>query len=121
MAEKKMIEFELWRKDRTHLQMTGRLLGLITSEQFALLIKDSSFRKRISTVATMDLKEIIGLETEEIVGKRLLFVAKELEAETVADPVLVMTEELEFVCHTKGDDDMAISGRKDGYMTLMEV
>jgi hypothetical protein len=50
-----------------------------------------------------------------------LFVAKELESETVADPVLVMTEELEFVCHTKGDDDMAISGRKDGYMTLMEV
>lgn len=121
MSEKKMIDFELWRKDRSHLQIKGRLLGLITSEQFALLIKDAAFRKRIATVATMDLKEIIDFPPDDIIGKRLLLVAKEIDTETVADPVLVMTEELEFICHTKGDDDMAVSGKKEGYITLTEV
>jgi len=121
MSGKKMIDFELWRKDRSHFNMKARLLGLITSKQFALLIKDAGFRKRIATVATMSLKEIIDLPPEDIDGKRLLFVAKEMESETVADPVLVMTEELEFVSHFTGDDDMAVTGKKEGYMTLMEV
>lgn len=120
MTIKKTVDLELWKNDRTNIQMTGRFLGLVTNHHMALILKSKDFRKRISTGPTIDLKDIMKLETKDVQGKRMLFVAKEIDNEVKADPVLFLTEEIDFVASCNYEDDMAVNGENGSYIMMQE-
>lgn len=121
MTVKKSVDLELWRNDHTSIHLSGRLLGLVTDEHLALLMKSSEFRKRISTGPTMSLSQISDLNQNEINGKRLLIVAKEIDTDTKADPVLFISEKIDYISATNLSDDMAAESVSGSSITIQEV
>lgn len=98
---------------------SGRLIGLITDEEFAALIKSKDIQKKCFTSATIPLSEIVSYH-EELEGFRLVLAVKEIDKEPVVTQTLFITERLSLISYLNTDISAGITGENGAYMLLEE-
>lgn len=115
-----MTEIEIFRTGGSSLDITGRLLGLLTPKHHALLQTSHEFRRRLSSRPTMPLATITSLTEEEIKGKRLVMVMKTKDNVSIGPVTFFVSDAIDFINHSNHKDDASLTTLKDHYMTITE-
>lgn len=102
--------------DRIHYK--GRLLGLISKEEYAGIIDKPVLRNRIVTVETAQLKNIGKMSN--ILGYRLIMVIKKRNDEAVVNKALLVTEPLEHISSVESDREVTFVGSNGSYIIVTE-
>ena len=98
---------------------SGRLLGLITDEEFASLIENSELQKKCYTSATIPLSEIVD-NHEALDGYRIVVAVKEIDDKPVIGQRLFITERLSLVSYLNTNKSAGITGENGAYMLIDE-
>jgi len=98
---------------------SGRLLGLITDEEFASLIENPDLQKKCYTSATIPLSEIVD-NHEALDGYRIVVAVKEIDDKPVIGQRLFVTERLSLVSYLNTDKSAGITGENGAYMLIDE-
>ena len=98
---------------------SGRLLGLITDEEFASLIENSELQKKCYTSATIPLSEIVD-NHEALDGYRIVVAVKEINDKPVIGQRLFITERLSLVSYLNTNKSAGITGEIGAYMLIDE-
>jgi len=98
---------------------SGRLLGLITDEEFASLIENSELQKKCYTSATIPLSEIVD-NHEALDGYRIVVAVKEINDKPVIGQRLFITERLSLVSYLNTNKSAGITGENGAYMLIDE-
>jgi len=98
---------------------SGRLLGLITDEEFASLIENPDLQKKCFTSATIPLSEIVD-NHEALDGYRIVIAVKEIDDKPVIGQKLFITERLSLVSYLNTDKSAGITGENGAYMLIDE-
>ena len=98
---------------------SGRLLGLITDEEFASLIENPDLQKKCYTSATIPLSEIVD-NHEALDGYRIVVAVKEIDDKPVIGQRLFITERLSLVSYLNTNKSAGITGENGAYMLIDE-
>jgi hypothetical protein len=113
--EKKEVELEIYGSN-TETKYLGRLLGLVTEEEYAGLVKNPELRTKLFTVETKSIKDVSTVENVE--NMRLAIALKKRNNEQVTRRTLFLTEQLDMLNNVVGDDDITFVGKNGSYMLL---
>lgn len=98
---------------------SGRLIGLITDREFAVLIRNKELQKKCLTSATMPLPEIVDNHAE-LEGYRMVLAIREINSEPEFGQKLFITERLALVSYLTVKKSAGITGENGAYMLVDE-
>lgn len=102
----------------------GRLLGALDERDFASIIKNPSRAKRLATVGTKSIKDIIDLcEKIEHKGLRIAMAASKKNGKILADPAIIISEPIDYLSEVvRGHNEMSfISENNKACVTLKTI
>lgn len=101
-----LIQLELYTQGED-VKYKGRLIGLITNEEFNALVNDKTIQNRIYTKASIPLTDIMGLDEAVIEDMRLVMAVKTRDDENVPGKMLFVSDMLSIVANeTEAVDDV---------------
>ena len=117
-VNKKQVELQVFKEGR-ELKYTGRLLGLLSSKEFAALFVKPELKHKMTTVETTPLDAIGTME--DIEGFRLVIsVRKRDDIPTYPQKFLFISEPLEHVSSYKLTDEVTFVN-PESYFVAKEV
>jgi hypothetical protein len=101
---------------------TGRLLGLITEQEYAeLALVFPMQQRKLFSCETISISELRRyLETDNAEGKRLVMTATEEDGHNIITPIIFITEPIEIV-NQIGHNFANLSGKGKTYYTIEET
>ena len=118
---KKQIELQVFKaEDSTTYK--GRLLGLLSPEEYAALCERAELKDKILTVATAELSEVGKID--KIDDLRLVMTVKERDGLPVSDRLLFITEPLEYINSFSANKKVEVTmvgAEEMSYFTITEV
>lgn len=118
ILKKKQLELQIFGKD-TEVTYKGRLLGLLTSEEYAGIVEKPELRNKIMTVSTTSLKSISDLDNVE--GFRIALAVKQRDDVDIFRKILLVTEPLEHLSSFISNRDVTFVGVDGSYLIATEV
>lgn len=115
---KKQIELQILGKT-IEVTYKGRLLGLLTPEEYAGIIEKPDLRNKIMTVSTTSLESISDLYSVE--NLRMAIVVKQRNDINISRKLLLITEPLEFLSSFISISDVTFVGVNGSYLIVTEV
>lgn len=117
-VNRKQVELQVFKEGR-ELKYTGRLLGLLSSKEFAALFVKPELKHKMSTVETIPL-DAIG-KMENIDGLRLaISIRKRDDISVSPQRLLFISEPLEHVSSFKSTEEVTFAG-SESYIVAKEV
>ena len=118
-VNKKQVELQVFKEGGRGLKYTGRLLGLLSSEEFAALFVKPELKHKMTTVETTPL-DIIG-KMENIEGLRLAISVRKRDDISISPQRLVfVSEPLEHVSSYRSTDEVTFVNA-ESYFIAKEV
>lgn len=118
-SKKRMIGLEINNNGRK-VTYNGRLLGLITANEYAALIEKAELRNKITNVATTKISDFGAISN--VSNSRLAMVVKNRDGADIINRTLFITEPLSYICEIDYNrKSMSFHGSKGSYITVEEV
>lgn len=97
----------------------GRLLGMLSPEEYAGIINKKELRNKLFTVETKKCSEIAKMTSVD--GFRLVMVVRVKNKTVITKKVLLFTEPLSLITNVYNDKNyLTLSGKDGSYITLRE-
>jgi len=116
----KLVKLQAFLDRERHPEFTGRLLGLVTEEEFAGLVNKPEIRRQLFSVGSKPLKDLCdsGVDVE---NKRLVMTVKEKDDVEVLPQTLFITNPLEMISSIINDENINVEGKDQSYYIVEEV
>ena len=113
-------QIEVCAGKNNNVKYKGRLLGLITDEEFNAIIKSAGLQKKVATKETVLLSEITD-NHKDLSGYRLVLAIKSKDDITVIGKKLFVSERLHLVSYVRPNkNECGITGEVNSYMFIKE-
>lgn len=110
----KLVKLEVFLgKDCSH-KYKGRLLGLITPDEYAKLVETNKYHRKLFSVGTSYIKDIQNIG-DEIDDMRIVIAIKEADGEEIIKRQLFISEPLDMVSEVK-ETTMNFCGKRSYYI-----
>jgi len=123
-----LIQLELYTQTQEDLKYEGRLLGLITSEEFAKLIDDKTTANKLYTKETTPLADLMGLKDADIKDMRLVMTVKSKNEKSVPLKTLYVSDRIGLMSYESiggktgdGEDEIVVNTENDECLFVKEV
>lgn len=124
---KEMVRLEIHGYEEEEHIIIGRLLGIITEEEFQILLNNKSFQKKIFGKETVALSDFIK-DSEDCPGKRLVVAAKRRRSGNSDEPAdefpmktLFISSEIDMVSEIKQDKEVTINAGTNTFIYMEEI
>lgn len=118
-AGKKIVNVEIYNQNK-EFKYTGRLLGLLSSKEYAAILDTDLLKTKLLNVATTPLSEISGLTQNGIEGTRIAIAVKKRGSVEVMKKILFITEPIEFISGVNSEKDATFVGTNDSLIIIDE-
>jgi len=96
----------------------GRLLGMVTDEQYRAMMQDKSLVNRLSTVPTKSLSEIASLK--DVANMRLALVIKSRNNKPISRRQMFFSAPFDMISTISSNTDISANGKDGSYMLINE-
>lgn len=104
---------------KTGTSYKGRLLGLLSEDEYAGLVKTPELMRKIFSVGSKPLKEIADALVD-VEDMRLAITVVEKDDEPILTPTLFITDPLEMISSIIDDGCINLNGKKDTFYIVDE-
>jgi hypothetical protein len=119
-AKKVQTQIEVWTGGEDGIKYQGRLLGLITDEEFNAIMNSASLQKRVITKETVPLREITE-NYKDLSGHRIVLAIKSKNDVVVMGKKLFISERLHLMSYVRdAKGECGITGETDSYLFIKE-
>ena len=119
MITKKIVETHAFIEKNHGVVLKGRLLGWLTPLEYAGLVDKPELRKKLFTVESKDLSDVI--ETKQIEGLRMAMTVNRKDDVVVAKPTLFITEPMEMITSIlENGDSINLNGQEGTFFMVSE-
>jgi len=120
MSKKVQTQIDLWTGGDDNIKYKGRLLGLVTDEEFNAIINSARLQKKVATKETISLKEITD-NHKDLAGHRLVLAIKYKDDITSVGKKLFISERLYLVSYVRASKgECGITGETNSYLFIKE-
>jgi len=116
---KSMVKVEVYgATDEATEIVHGRLLGMVTSDQYHTMMRDRSMMSRLATVATKSLSEIAKLQ--DVTDMRIALVIKKRNDATVSRKQIFFSGPLDMISSIFSPKDMTAVAKNGAFILINE-
>jgi hypothetical protein len=117
---KKTIKMQAFLDKDISADLEGRLLGLVTEEEYAGLVSKPDIRRRLFSVGTKPLKDIFS-DKVDVEDKRLVMTITKKDDVEVFSQSLFITNPLEMVSSVVDEQNINLDGKGQTFYMIEEV
>ncbi len=99
----------------------GRLIGLLTDEEFRDLIRNKEIQSSLITTETLPFSVLRNIDKGDVKNKRLVISVSEINDKHTSG-VLFISQALDLICYADPKiEQIGITTKDDEYLSLSEV
>lgn len=95
--DKCLTEVEVYEDDKDPTTYIGRVLGLVTPEEFNALIRNEKLQRNALSAATMKCSEVVGIEEDLIRDMRLVVDIREKDDDKNLPRTILVSSPIDFI------------------------
>jgi len=116
---KNMVKVEVYGATNEATEIVcGRLLGMVTSEQYHTMMRDRSMMNRLATVSTKSLSEIAKLE--DVTDMRIALIIKKRNNVTISRKQIFFSGPLDMISAVFSTKDITAIAKNGSFMLINE-
>ena len=116
---KTMVKVEVYDNESEPTEIIhGRLLGMLTNDQYHTMIRDKSLLNRLSTVPTKTLSEIAGLS--DVLDMRMALVIKKRNDTVISRKQIFFSGPLDMISAVFSPKSMTAIGKNGAFILINE-
>jgi hypothetical protein len=118
--ERKRIKIEVMNNNRSSMSYYGRLLGIMSDEDFHVLIGKKEAQNKLFTAETKPLSEI-GRNYDKLDGKRIIMTIREVDGTPLVERKFFVTEKLGMISfYNENSGVLCAECEEGGYVYIEE-
>jgi hypothetical protein len=123
--DKGLTEVEVYEEDKDLTTYVGRVLGLVTPEEFNALIRNKNLQRKILSAATVKCSEIADIEEDLIRDMRLVVDVKKKDENKNLPRTVLVSSPIDFINNidmgsTVGSTNISINCEDGTYVLISE-
>ena len=116
---KKLVNIQAFLKDNTNMTYKGRLLGLLTEEEYAGLVTQPDLMRKLFSVGSKPLQDISDAKVD-VEDMRLAITVMEKDDEAILTPTLFVTDPLEMISSVVDNKCINLNGKNSTFYIVEE-
>jgi hypothetical protein len=116
---RRRIKVEIMTDNRSSMSYYGRLLGIMSDEDFHVLIGNKEAQSKLFTAETKPMSAI-GKNYDRLGGKRIIMTIREIDGEAQPERKFFVTEKLDMISLYKEGEGLLCAECEEGGFVYME-